>query len=89
MNYPFSKQVPSQITNYTSKHIAKQKFQSSHQTQAKITNTTLLFPQEGARGLINTFRKGVSKEKSKTKFKTTKNSRMIIQHILIFFYISS
>jgi hypothetical protein len=83
MNYPFSKQVPAQITNYTSKHIAKQKFHSSQQAQNKITNTTLPFPQEGVRGLINTFRKGFSKEKTQTKFKTTKNSRNINNIIII------
>lgn len=79
MNYPFSKPTPSQISNYTSKHIAKQKFQSTNHVHNKITNTTLLFPQDPTRGLINTFRKGVSKEKAKMKFKTTKNSR---KHLL-------
>ena len=74
MFYGISTKSKSQITNYVSKHLAKQKL--SHQTKI---NNTLITEKDPAKSLVNTFRKGMSKEKSSTKYKTSKNSRKIVQ----------
>ena len=73
MYYGISTKSKNQISNYVSKHLAKQKM--SHQT-TKVNNT-LITEKDPTKSIVNTFRKGISKEKSSTKYKTSKNSRMI------------
>ena len=62
----------SQISNYTAKHLAKQNYNN----QSKVRGHA--YEKDTTKVLVNTFRKGLSKEKASTKYKTTKNSRKIL-----------
>lgn len=65
MFYGITSKAKSQISNYTSKHIAKKKM--------SIVNKSTLITEKENKSLVNTFRKNIAE---KAKYKTSKNSRM-------------
>lgn len=70
MFYGITSKAKSQIGNYASKHIAKQKM--------SMVNKTTLMTEKENKSLVNTFRKNIAE---RAKYKTSKNSRILFLKI--------